>query len=114
MPVVKPNHVAQNFEIVKGDSLDLKVTVTVQSTGAAYDLTGATIKWIVNKTTPLTLQTPSDIEITDEGNGIFVIHIDAGEMDEVGDFAHQAEVTIGTAVNTVFDGTVRIKTDLLP
>ena len=53
----------------------------------------------------------SGITITNAAGGLFEIAIDAGDLTEVGDFAHQCQVTIGGVVSTVMEGTVRIKTD---
>lgn len=111
MAIIPANLTPQHFEIIAGDSLTLKITATVKSTGAAMDLTGAAIKWTANLTTPVSKTVGSGITITNAAGGLFEIAIDAGDLTEVGDFAHQCQVTIGGVVSTVMEGTVRIKTD---
>lgn len=77
------------------------------------DLTGASITWKANLTTPVSKTTASGITITDAAGGLFTIAIDADDLTEVGDFTHQCQVTIGGIVSTIFTGTVRIKTDII-
>lgn len=115
MPVIPRNHDPQNFEVVAGDSVDLRVPITDLSDGQPTDLSGATVKWRVNAATPVLLQSPAGVEIVDPAtDGIIIIHVSAGDLTEVGTFAHQCEVTLGSSVFTVFEGVVRVKTDYVP
>jgi hypothetical protein len=109
---------AQNLALHSGDSKILEVTVT-DGTGAAVDLTGATIAWQLAKSpgeSALVSKTiGSGIAVTDAVGGIFEITLDAADTAALsGRHYHEAEVTDTSGkVSTVLTGAVLIKPELI-
>lgn len=109
--MTKENQNIENY--YAGDSLVLDVTVTDQS-GAAKDLTGASIEWglfprgsdtaVLTKTT-----TGGGVAVT--GAGVFEVTVDPGDTTGLeGLHYHEAEVTDGAgAVSTVTVGYIEIE-----
>jgi len=94
----------QNLKMVKGTSLPLRFTIK-DSSGAAVNISGATIKYQVRKTEDadaIVTKTLADgITITDGALGKFTVLISPGDTDDVvaDTYFHEAFVTLG-------DGTV--------
>lgn len=105
----------QNFEMFAGDTKSLNCTVTDAATGAAKNITGATIEWVLyNERTELnvlTKSTASGITITNGLAGQFTVALIPADTSALGiqSYYHEAEVTdAGGNVSTVFTGYITI------
>ena len=110
----------QNFTMWSGDSKVLTVTVT-DSDGAAVNLTGATINYVLKKQLGGGMNTitkatgGSGIVITDAAAGTCEITLDATDTASLlGSFYHECQVTDSYGnVSTIFIGTVTITEDTI-
>ena len=109
----------QNFTMWSGDTKVLEVTIT-DSDGAAVDLTGATISYVlqrnVNSAAATISKTTDDgISITDASGGVFQITLDASDTASLsGSYYHECQITDASGnASTVFTGTVTMKDDAI-
>lgn len=107
---------AQNYTIYAGDTVELSVSVTDSITGAAKNITGATIKWVLynsrSSTATLTKTTASGITITDGVGGLYIITATPVETAAITPdiYYHESEITdSGGRVSTVFTGNITVK-----
>lgn len=106
--------VAQNFDMIAGDTLNLNVTVYDEN-GVNKDIANSTIKWVLydeaTDTAVLTKTTSSDIAITNGLYGQFTVPLSPANTVSVapGVYYHEAEVTDSSGnVSTVLIGHVTI------
>lgn len=110
----------QNFEMHKGDTRTVTVTVT-DDDDQAVNLTGATVKWAVANTptsaTLISKQTGgSGISITNATGGVFVITLVPADTSSLSarTYYHEAQVTDAAGVvSTVLIGKLKLIEDLI-
>lgn len=104
---------------MSGDSRIIQCTVQ-GPTGDAYPLTGAAIKWQAflasgggfTGSAIITKTVGSGIVITNAVGGVFQITVNPADTESLaGTYYHEAEVTIGSVVHTVFTGLFTIVSD---
>lgn len=103
----------QDAEITQGDTQLFDVSV-VDGSGAAVDLTGASIEYRLGKRDPELTKTVGDgITVTNEVGGEFEVELTPTETAElVRSYRHAVEVTDGDGdVATVLSGTVFVRPD---
>ena len=120
MPTVE--QVSQDFELFKGNSKDLPVSVCDKA-GAVVDITSATIRWWATErevSGSVVIQkdigSPGGITVTDAVNGKFTITIDPTDTkDLAGKFLyHEAEVLDNTGKpTTVMFGIIELRDSLI-
>lgn len=93
-----------NIESFERDTLRIEVTVT--DSGAAYDLTDATIVFLMQR--PRGTAVSGTVTVTDAAGGVFEAVYAAGTF-APGNYAYQARVTKAGDVDTVVHGNVLIK-----
>jgi hypothetical protein len=110
-----------NFEMFRGDTRTLTVTIKDRFTGAVVDLTGASIAWRMAKTADMgnsltmSKSVGSGITVASPTSGVAVVTINPTDTSTLipGDYYHDLTVTDASArVVTVLSGRARIKQDL--
>lgn len=103
-----------------GDSVSIAVTVTDSSTGAAVNLTGATMTWALADTAGATARltkTSADGDITVGGASSNVATVTLTAADTAGlagVYVHELQVVDGDGKTyTVYQGTLRITPDVV-
>lgn len=101
-----------HFTMAAGETVTLSITAT-DSTGAALNLTGSTLAWILSdgERTQVTKSTDDGITVTNAAGGLFSIRLDAADTADLPDglYYHRAQVTdADDAVTTLLSGRVRL------
>ena len=114
--------VSQDFELFKGDSKDLPVTVCDKN-GDVVDITDATIRWWAGKreaTGEVVIQkdigSPGGIVITDAVGGKFTITLDPVDTINLTDkfLYHEAEILDNTGRSTtIMFGIIELRDSLI-
>lgn len=109
---------AQNFQMVAGDSKTLVITVR-NSVGDPVNITGSTIKWqaarSLGKASIISKTTSSGISLSDPTNGIFTVTLNPDDTEDLrGVYHHEAQVTdASNNISTVLSGTMTIRPPLI-
>ena len=103
-----------------GDSVSIAVTVTDSTTGAAVNLTGATMTWALATApgaTALVTKTSTDGDITVSGvsSNVATVALEPADTAALsGVYHHELQVIDGaSAVYTVYQGTLYIRADVV-
>lgn len=95
---------------IVGDTLTLTFTV-VDAAGEPIDLTDATLRWGVAKRVSVSHVGPVLVSktpvVASPATGVAVVTLDAGDLLEVGDLAHELKMTIDDVTTTVARGWFR-------
>jgi hypothetical protein len=110
----------QNFTVTRGDNLALEIAVVDDASGAAKDISGASVRWWLAKTVngpKLVEKTTADgsAAITNGAGGLVAFElVPADTAGLAGDYVHEAEL-VDTAgkVATVTRGAVTVAPDLV-
>lgn len=103
-----------------GDNVSIAVTVTDSSTGAAVDLTGASMSWALAAApgeTALVTKTSADGDITVGGASSNVATValepaDTAALDGV--YIHELQLVDGASkTHTVYQGTIYVRGDII-
>ena len=108
--------VGQNYTMFSGDSKVITVTVT-DADGAAVNLTGATISYVIfdDGSATITKTVGSGITVTDAAAGTFTITLAASDTASLaGAYYHECQVTDSSGnISTIFTGTVTMNEDMI-
>jgi hypothetical protein len=110
-----------DFTMTAGDDKSITVYVTDQTTGAAVDITSATIAWKATKslrtTAVISKTTSAGITITSGSGGIFTIALTPSNTSSLtpGDYRHEAQITFSGSglVATVLKGIMTLEPGLV-
>lgn len=106
---------------MSGDSRVIQATIQ-GPTGDPYNITGATITWALYAWTGsaftgnalVTKTVGSGIAITNGAGGIFEVTLAPADSSALaGTYYHEAQLTLGGVVHTVFTGTITITSDAI-
>lgn len=99
------------MQLVRGDTAVLNVTIT-DNTGAAFNLTGYTIKFTAIGAATITKNTTSGITITDATGGKATITLSSTDTAIVGQYQFDIEISDSTHKYTVLISSFQIHDDI--
>jgi hypothetical protein len=112
-----------SFEMFAGDTKRINFTITDATTGAVFDITGATALWQASRakpvgfsSTPLLTKTEGDgLEITDAiGGAVTVVLSPADTLNLSGNFYHELQLEDADGdIATVYTGTFTVRKALI-